>query len=76
MATDDTQETSELIDIVETDYFAASADADEESISIAFFERNLMMEFQFEELLEFAEVIDQVRSFIEERIRDRNNGQG
>jgi hypothetical protein len=64
----------ELIDVVETDYFAVSADPTEETISVAFFERNLIMEFTYEELLDFAEVMDKSRAFIEERMRQKGNG--
>jgi len=66
-------EQSELVDVVETDYFAVSADSDEETISIAFFERNLIMEFSYDELLDFADVIDRSRTFIEDRVRDKGN---
>jgi hypothetical protein len=69
-----TDDGDELIDVVETDYFAVSADPGEETISIAFFERNLIMEFTYEELLDFADVVDRSRSFIEERMRQQGNG--
>ena len=64
----------DLVDVVETDYFAVSADPAEETVSIAFFERNLIMEFTYEELLDFAEVVDRSRTFIEERMRQKGNG--
>ncbi|GAC1428325.1 MAG: hypothetical protein NVSMB65_01570 [Chloroflexota bacterium] len=64
----------DLIDVLETDYFAVSADPAEETISIAFFERNLIMEFTYEELLDFAEVVDRSRTFIEDRTRQKSDG--
>ncbi len=67
-------EPDELIDVVETDYFAVSADPSEETVSVAFFERNLIMEFTYEELLDFADVVDRSRTFIEERMREKGNG--
>lgn len=66
MNSDEIQDT-ELVDIVETDYFAASADPSDETISVAFFERNLIMEFQYEEIVELGEVIDQIRAYIEKQ---------
>ena len=64
----------DLIDVMETDYFAVSADPTEETISIAFFERNLIMEFTYEELIDFAEVVERSRAFIEDRTRQKGDG--
>jgi hypothetical protein len=51
-------------DIVETDFFIAWDDPDTETVSVGFLDRNLVMDFDYGEFLDFAEVVDAVRDYI------------
>ena len=51
-------------DIVETDFFIAWDDPDAETVSVGFLERSMVLDFDYAEFLEFAEVVDQVRDYI------------
>ena len=65
--------------IVETDFFISWDDPDEESVSVGFLERNMLMEFDYTEFLEFADVVDQIRTHIDKALaerRPRANGAG
>ena len=48
-------------DIVETEFFISWDDPDTETVSVGFLERSLVMDFDYAEFLEFADVVDQVR---------------
>lgn len=51
-------------DIVETDFFISWDDPDTETVSVGFLERSMVMDFDYAEFLEFAEVVDQIRDYI------------
>jgi hypothetical protein len=51
-------------DIVETDFFISWDDPDTETVSVGFLERSLVMDFDYAEFLDFAEVVDQIRDYI------------
>jgi hypothetical protein len=66
-------------DIVETDFFISWDDPDTETVSVGFLERSMVMDFDYAEFLEFAEVVDQIRTYIREARKNRAaelNGQG
>ena len=51
-------------DIVETDFFISWDDPDTETVSDGFLERSMVMDFDYAEFLEFADVVDQIRDYI------------
>lgn len=57
-------------DIVETDFFISWDDPDTETVSLGFLERSLVMDFDYAEFLDFAEVVDQIREYVN-RVRDQ-----
>lgn len=57
-------------DIVETDFFISWDDPDTETVSLGFLERSLVMDFDYGEFLDFAEVVDQIRDYIS-KVRDQ-----
>ena len=63
-------------DIVETDFFISWDDPDTETVSVGFLERSLVMDFDYAEFLDFADVVDQIREYIntarKSRISDLN----
>jgi len=58
-------------DIVETEFFISWDDPDTETVSVGFLERSLVMDFDYAEFLDFAEVVDKVRVYIQ---KARANG--
>jgi hypothetical protein len=66
-------------DIVETEFFISWDDPDTETVSLGFLERSLVMDFDYAEFLDFAAVVDQVRTYITKARADRGmepNGLG
>ena len=66
-------------DIVETEFFISWDDPDTETVSLGFLERSLVMDFDYAEFLDFAAVVDQVRTYIAKARADRGiepNGLG
>lgn len=61
-------------DIVETEFFISWDDPDTETVSVGFLERSLVMDFDYAEFLEFAEVVDQVREYISRSRAERASG--
>lgn len=61
-------------DIVETDFFISWDDPDTETVSLGFLDRNLVMDFDYGEFLDFAEVVDAVRDYINRTRSDRSAG--
>ena len=61
-------------DIVETDFFISWDDPDTETVSVGFLERSMVLDFDYSEFLEFAEVVDQVRDYITRRRAERGVG--
>jgi hypothetical protein len=58
--------------IVETDFFISQDDPESEMVSVGFLERSMVMEFDYEEFLEFAEVVDQIRDYINRAHKTRS----
>jgi len=58
-------------DIVETEFFISWDDPDSETVSVGFLERSLVMDFDYAEFLDFAAVVDEVRTYIK---KARANG--
>ena len=58
-------------DIVETDFFISWDDPDTETVSVGFLERSMVMDFDYAEFLEFAEVVDQIRTYIRDARKNR-----
>ncbi len=66
-------------DIVETDFFISWDDPDTETVSLGFLERSLVMDFDYAEFLDFAEVVDSIREYINRTRAERfagSNGAG
>ena len=66
-------------DIVETDFFISWDDPDTETVSVGFLERSMVMDFDYAEFLDFADVVDQIRDYINDARRSRTsqpNGHG
>ena len=66
-------------DIVETEFFISWDDPDTETVSLGFLERSLVMDFDYAEFLDFAAVVDQVRTYITKARAERGmepNGLG
>ncbi len=61
-------------DIVETEFFISWDDPDTETVSVGFLERSLVMDFDYAEFLEFADVVDQVRTYINRSRAERASG--
>ena len=62
-------------DIYEDDFFVVTDDPDDQMVNIAFVERGLVMRFDYEEFLEFANVIEQTRDHVRRRLgRASQNG--
>jgi hypothetical protein len=61
-------------DIVETEFFISWDDPDTETVSVGFLERSLVMDFDYAEFLAFADVVDQVREYINQSRADRASG--
>ena len=58
-------------DIVETDFFISWDDPDTETVSVGFLERSLVMDFDYAEFLDFADVVDQIREYINSARKSR-----
>lgn len=62
-------------DIYEDDFFLVTDDPDEQMVNVAFVERGLVMRFDYEELLELAEVVERTRDHVRRRLsRAAENG--
>lgn len=61
-------------DIVETEFFISWDDPDTETVSVGFLERSLVMDFDYAEFLDFASVVDEVRTYIKRARADRGTG--
>ena len=61
-------------DIVETDFFISWDDPDTETVSVGFLERSLVMDFDYAEFLDFAAVVDEVRTYIKKARAERGTG--
>ena len=60
-------------DIVETDFFISWDDPDTETVSVGFLERSLVMDFDYAEFLDFADVVDQIRDYISDARKTRSS---
>lgn len=58
-------------DIVETDFFISWDDPDTETVSVGFLERSMVLDFDYAEFIEFADVVDQIREYIQEARKSR-----
>lgn len=54
--------------IYEDDFFVVTDDPDEQMVNLAFVERGLVMRFDYQELVEFAAVIEQARAHVQRRL--------
>jgi len=61
-------------DIIETDFFISWDDPDTETVSVGFLERSLVMDFDYAEFLDFAEVVDAIRDYINRSRVEREAG--
>jgi hypothetical protein len=61
-------------DIIETDFFISWDDPDTETVSVGFLERSLVMDFDYAEFLDFAEVVDAIRDYINRSRAERSAG--
>ncbi|HWE64431.1 MAG TPA: hypothetical protein VHB98_22180 [Chloroflexota bacterium] len=59
-------------DIVETDFFISWDDPDTETVSVGFLERSMVMDFDYAEFLDFADVVDQIRDYINDARKNRS----
>ena len=62
-------DTSHMDDtIYEDDFFVVTDDPDEQMVNVAFVERGLVMRFDYQELVEFASVVEQTRAQVQRRL--------
>jgi len=54
--------------IYEDDFFVVTDDPDEQMVNVAFVERGLVMRFDYQELIEFAAVVEQTRAQVQRRL--------
>ncbi len=52
----------------EDDFFVVTDDPDEQMVNVAFVERGLVMRFDYQELIEFASVVEQTRAQVQRRL--------
>ena len=55
-------------EIYEDDFFVVTDDPDEQMVNVAFVERGLVMRFDYQELIEFAAVVEQTRAHAQRRL--------
>ncbi len=60
--------TGDSNDVYEDDFFVVTDDPDEQMINLGLVERGLLMRFDYEELLEFAIVVERVRAHVQRRL--------
>ncbi len=60
--------TGDSNDVYEDDFFVVTDDPDEQMINLGLVERGLLMRFDYEELLEFAVVVERVRVHVQRRL--------
>ena len=62
-------------DIYEDDFFVVTDDPEEQMVNVAFVERGIVMRFDYEELIEFATVVERTREHVQRRLnRAADNG--
>jgi hypothetical protein len=55
-------------DIYQDDFFVVTDDPGEQMVNVAFVERGFVMRFDYEELIEFASVVEQTRAHVQRRL--------